>query len=53
MKFLALMKDSLREAIDAKVFYVTVAMSFLLILIVGSVSFRPLTAEEEIAEQIP
>ena len=51
MKFLALMKDSLREAIDAKVFYVTVAMSFILVLIVGSVSFRPLTAEEEIAER--
>ncbi|HBI46802.1 MAG TPA: hypothetical protein DDY78_28705 [Planctomycetales bacterium] len=51
MKFLALMKDSLREAVDAKVFYVTVALSFLLVLVVGSVSFRPLTAEEEIVER--
>ncbi len=49
MKFLALMKDSLREAVDAKVFYVTVAISLLLVLAVGSVSFRPLTADEEIA----
>src|SRR5271166_1059066 len=51
MKFLALMKDSVREAIDAKVFYVTIALSFVLVLVVGSVSFRSLTAEEEIAQR--
>ena len=51
MKFLALMRDSLRESLDAKVFYVTVALSLLLVLVVGSISFRPLTAEEEIAQR--
>jgi ABC-type transport system involved in multi-copper enzyme maturation permease subunit len=50
MKFLALMKDSLREAVDSKVLYVTVGLSSLLILAVASVSFRPLTAKEEIQD---
>lgn len=50
MKFLALMKDSFREAVDSKVLYVTVGLSCLLILAIGSVSFRPLTAQEEIAD---
>jgi hypothetical protein len=50
MKFLALMKDSLREAVDSKVLFVTLGLSCLLILAVGSVSFRPLTAQEEIED---
>ena len=44
MKFLAMLKDSLREAIDAKVFYVMVALSLLLILFVLTTSFKPLPA---------
>ena len=48
MKYLAILKDSLREAIDSKVFYVTVGLSVLLVLFVASVSFRPLTMEEEL-----
>ncbi len=47
MKFLAILRDSLREAIDTKVFYVTLGLSTLLLLLVGSVSFRPLTVEEQ------
>jgi ABC-type transport system involved in multi-copper enzyme maturation permease subunit len=47
MKFLAILKDSLREAIDTKVFYVTLGLSTLLLLLVASVSFRPLTVEEQ------
>src|SRR5262245_53981836 len=46
MKFLAILKDSLREAIDSKVFYVTVGLSLLLILLIGSISFRPVPAGE-------
>ena len=41
MKFLAILKDSFREAIDAKVFYVLVGLSLLLALLTLSVSFDP------------
>jgi ABC-type transport system involved in multi-copper enzyme maturation permease subunit len=47
MKFLAILRDSTREAIDTKVFYVTLGLSAFLILLVASVSFRPLTVEEQ------
>lgn len=40
-KFLAILKDSLREAVDTKVFYVMLALSGLMILFIGSVSFKP------------
>jgi ABC-type transport system involved in multi-copper enzyme maturation permease subunit len=51
MKFLAILKDSLREAVDTKVFYVTLGLSAFLILLVASVSFRPITVEDQ-ANQI-
>jgi ABC-type transport system involved in multi-copper enzyme maturation permease subunit len=41
MKFLAMLKDSLREAIDAKVFYVMVGLSTLLILLALTATFTP------------
>jgi ABC-type transport system involved in multi-copper enzyme maturation permease subunit len=41
MKFLAMLKDSLREAIDAKVFYVMVGLSTVLILLALTVTFTP------------
>jgi ABC-type multidrug transport system ATPase subunit len=47
MKFLAVLRDSLREALDTKVFYVMVGLSLLVILLVGSVSYRPVSVEEE------
>ena len=47
MRFLAIPKDSIREAIDTKVFYVTLGLSILLLILVASVSYRPLTVEEE------
>jgi ABC-type transport system involved in multi-copper enzyme maturation permease subunit len=47
MKFLAILKDSIREAIDTKVFYVTLGLSAFLLLLVASVSFRALTVEEQ------
>src|SRR5262245_55959244 len=50
MKYLALLKDSLLEAIDAKVLYVMGGLSVLLMLLVGSVSFRPMTLEEELQQ---
>jgi ABC-type transport system involved in multi-copper enzyme maturation permease subunit len=47
MKYLAILKDSLLEALDTKVFYVMVGLSALVILIVASFSYRPITVEDE------
>ncbi len=47
MKFLAILKDSLREALDTKVFYVMVGFSLLVVLFVGSIGYRPVSVEEE------
>jgi ABC-type transport system involved in multi-copper enzyme maturation permease subunit len=47
MKYLAILKDSLLEALDTKVFYVMVGLSSLVILIVASVSYRQVTVEDE------
>jgi ABC-type transport system involved in multi-copper enzyme maturation permease subunit len=46
VKYLAILKDSVREAIDTKVFYVMLAVSCVLILLVGSLSFAPRPASE-------
>src|SRR2546427_7289532 len=46
MKYLAILKDSLREAIDTKVFYAMLILSLILIVIVASIGFRPAEAEE-------
>ncbi len=47
MKYFAILKDSLLEALDTKVFYAMIALSCLVILLVASISFRPVTFEEE------
>src|SRR5262245_65462853 len=39
MKFLAILKDSLREAIDAKVFYVMIGLSLLLVAVGMTATF--------------
>jgi len=41
MKFLAILKDSLRETLDVKLFYVLGALSVLLILFVASITYKP------------
>jgi ABC-type transport system involved in multi-copper enzyme maturation permease subunit len=41
VKYLAMLKDSFREAVDTKVFFVMIALSALLALIVASVGFKP------------
>jgi ABC-type transport system involved in multi-copper enzyme maturation permease subunit len=46
MKYLAILKDSLREALDSKVLYVLAGISGVLTLLLLSVSFRPVSAEE-------
>ena len=45
MKFLAIMKDSVREAIDSKVFFVMVGLSSVMILLACTLSFKPQPAE--------
>jgi len=52
MKFLALLRDSLREATDSAVVYVTLALTFLFLLLVASLSFRPVPMDEQI-QKIP
>ncbi len=56
MKFFAILRDSLREALDAKVIYFLFGLSALAILLVGSVSFKaepPEKGLEAIVERLP
>jgi ABC-type transport system involved in multi-copper enzyme maturation permease subunit len=46
MKFLAILRDSLRETIDTKVFYVMVGLSLLLTLFAFGISFTPGSPED-------
>src|SRR5689334_13607534 len=46
MRYLAILRDSIREAIDNKVIYVTGGLSVLVFLFVGSLSFEPAPASE-------
>jgi ABC-type transport system involved in multi-copper enzyme maturation permease subunit len=48
MKYLAILKDSLLEAVDTKVFYAMLVVSSLAILLAASVSFHPVTLEDEV-----
>jgi ABC-type transport system involved in multi-copper enzyme maturation permease subunit len=48
MKFLAILRDSLREAIDIKVFYVMVGLSGLLILFAFGIGFTPRAAADSL-----
>src|SRR5260370_19287701 len=45
-QFFAVLKDSDREARDAKIIYVMVVFSVLLVLFVGTIRYRPLSMEE-------
>ena len=46
MKYFAIFKDSLREAIDAKLLYVTVALSLLVSLLVMTMTLTPVPVDE-------
>jgi ABC-type transport system involved in multi-copper enzyme maturation permease subunit len=48
MKYLAILKDSLYEALDTKVFYAMLGLSCLAIFGVASVSYRPVAVEGEV-----
>lgn len=48
MKYLAILKDSFRETLDSKLLYVTLALSGILLFVVGSVKFHPLSLREQL-----
>jgi hypothetical protein len=50
MKFLAILKDSLREALDSKVLYALLIISALVIVGAASISFTPRSAETGVAD---
>lgn len=52
MKFLAFLKDSLRETIDKKSFWVLGIISLLFVLFCFSMSFEPVTPEEGLKETV-
>src|SRR4051812_44289022 len=51
MKFLAILKDSLRETLDISLFYVMVGISLLTVLLVASISYEPVTVQRKLAFQ--
>jgi hypothetical protein len=48
MKFLAILRDSLRETLDVKLFYVMVGISVLTVLLIGSITYQPVTVERQL-----
>jgi ABC-type transport system involved in multi-copper enzyme maturation permease subunit len=48
MKYLAILKDSLREVIDGKVFYVMLAFSLAVALLLFTVGYKSMTPEGEL-----
>jgi hypothetical protein len=48
MKLFAMLKDSLREAVDRKIFAAMLILAGLLTLFVASISYRPITLEDEL-----
>jgi ABC-type transport system involved in multi-copper enzyme maturation permease subunit len=50
MKFLAILQDSIREAIDAKVFYVMVGLSLLMTLLTLSITFTPVAGGRQVIQ---
>jgi ABC-type transport system involved in multi-copper enzyme maturation permease subunit len=51
MKFLAILKDSLRETLDVKLFYVMLILSLLVVLLVSSVTYKPVSMERRLTFQ--
>lgn len=48
MKYLAILRDSVREALDTKILYVMMGLAALTLLLLASISYRQLTMEEEV-----
>jgi hypothetical protein len=52
MKFLTVLKDSYREAIDGKIFQAMLVLSGLFILFVASISYKPLALDEALQKRL-
>ncbi|MGL4550384.1 MAG: ABC transporter permease [Gemmataceae bacterium] len=50
MKFLAMLRDSLREALDAKVIFVTLGLSGLIIVVCATATFAPKPGAQRLME---
>jgi ABC-type transport system involved in multi-copper enzyme maturation permease subunit len=48
MKFLAILRDSLRETLDAKLFYFLAGLSVLVCALVASVTYKPSSVEDRV-----
>ncbi len=48
MRYLALLRDSYREALDSKVIYFTFGLSLLMVLLLASMSFRPVSVKDDV-----
>ncbi len=48
MRYLAILKDSVREALDSKVLYVMIGLSLLVVLLVGLIGYQPVSLEVEL-----
>ncbi|MCE9564147.1 MAG: ABC transporter permease [Planctomycetes bacterium] len=46
MKFLTILRDSLREAVDGKIFQAMIVVSGLFILFIASISYKPMTMKD-------
>jgi len=49
VKYVAILKDSFREAIDSKVFIAMLAVSALVILLIGSVGYKPISVQDDLS----
>ena len=52
MKFLAMLKDSLRETLDVKLFYVMIGLSLVVCLLIGSITYTPVPMQERLDVQM-
>lgn len=48
MKFLAILKDSYREAVEGRIFQVLLVLALLVTLLVAGLSFQPLSVEDDL-----
>ena len=53
MRFVAMLRDSLKEAVDGWIFLVMLGLSTLLIVLVASASVRPLPAASAVPDMLP
>jgi ABC-type transport system involved in multi-copper enzyme maturation permease subunit len=56
MKYIAILRDSLRETIDSKVFFVVIAIALLAVFLMATISLEPNPAEQglqKVADRFP